>query len=382
MSAFIQQGPSTLFSNEQRLVLVILPWVAAFLSVFSSICILYTLFVDKEEKKPSPFRRILFASCIMDVLHSGPVVVMSGWGVPDDAWTSPWANGSVTSCNLMGVLILLGGAGQLLYSGFFALYHLLIVRYSWPTKRFVRRVEPYFHVASIAISIAWATLIFETEYINSSHLDPGICRASTNPPNCVHYEHLVCRRGHEWKSAHMVLSIVYVSLAVLVWTLMVVSHILIWLTVRATERRMRRYGHGSSRAASLSLTRKVGVQGMMYVGCFTSTNILSLIRVGILYQIYETSGANRRLYFGFQMLSLPLIQLQGFFHGIVFFRSRWKALLKPGRAWERLSKGQASPTGRAGTIEESGGDCQTDPTGRTDDTQETNKNANENNPER
>lgn len=297
----------------------------------------------------------------MDVFLSAPVVLMSGWGVPEDDWTSQWAMGNTVSCNIMGLFILLGGAGQLLYSGVLALYHLVTVRYNWPARKFARYVEPHLHVLSITVPIAWTTLIYATDYINSSHLDPGVCRASTNPPNCVHYDHLECNRGHEWKSAHLVLSVIYICFAIVVWTILVVSHILIWLTVRGTERRMMRYGHGSSRASSLYLTKKVGVQGMMYVGCFTSTNILSLIRVGILYQLFETSGVNRRLYFGFQIFALPLLQLQGFFHGIVFFSSRWKGLRQPGRAWERLSKR------RQITLEKSGNEDHEDPTTREKD---------------
>lgn len=159
----------------------------------------------------------------------------------------------------------------------------------------------------------------------------------------MHYPDIDCVRGHRWEKAHNMCLVVFCIFLALSWLIMMASNVLIWLTVRSTERRMQRYGRGSSRAASLILTREVGMQGMMFVACFTAANLLMLVRETALYPLFETSYANRGLYFGVQLTSLPLVQLQGFFHALVFFRPRWHALVQPGRAWECFSREKIQP---------------------------------------
>lgn len=334
----IPNDPSSLFSEEQRRILVILPGIAAAFSVIASVAIIYTLLVDPVERKSSPFQRILLAVTFMDLLFSGPHVFMGGWAVPHDDWVSTFARGNQTSCDLMGFLIILGVAGQLLYSASLAMYHVLVVRFRWKSATIARRLEPLLHCVSLLFPLTSAVVLLRTEFINSSHLDPGTCVASTKPPNCLQLEDVDCVRGHEWQTLHSITIVCYSIMVLMTWVIMITANVLLWLEVRSTERRMQRYGQASSRAASFSLTRKVGNQGMLYVACFTACNLLTLIRILVLYPFFETSSAHRSLYFTIQITSLPMLQLQGFFHAIVFFTPRWRSLLQKGRSWSALGR--------------------------------------------
>lgn len=330
-------GPSSLFSESQKIALVAVPLVAAWVSTLSSGAILYTLFFDTVERKNSPFRRLFLGSTVMDLLFSGTAALMSGWGVPRDPWTTQrWASGNVQTCNLMGFLLILGGCGQLLYSAALAIYHLSVVRFKLTNKTIARCLEPVMHSVTIALALSASSVALRANYINVSHVDPGICGPATHPPNCLHYDDIPCQRGHLWVNAYHAYSTTYATLVIITWVVMIVCYILLWWTVRETERRMRRYGAGRQ----LRWTGRVGRQGMMFVGCFSAAQIMGMLRRNALYPFFETSLSYRSLYFGVQLVSLPLIQLQGFFHAAVFFWSRWEFLVQPGRSWTRFSRGR------------------------------------------
>lgn len=331
-------GPATLFTEQQKEVLVALPWLAGLVSTFSSLAIIYTLFVDKEEKKSSPFRRILFGASCVDIITSGTMVVMGGWAVPQDGWTtSLFANGNILSCNIQGFLLIYGQGAQMMYWASLALYHLVVVRYQWSNKRIAAFFEPALHTVSFIIPMLYTILTLEGDYINSSHLEPGTCGPQTYPPNCLHYPEIDCIRGHQVSAPHTISLIAFLSIVGLIWIVVLASIVLVWQAVRATESRMRRHGTNSCRATDLVMTKKVGVQGSLFVGSFVLSNIFSIIRLLVLYPLFETSGANQTLYFWIQAFSLPLVQLQGFFHAIIYLQPRWTYLVRPGRAWERFS---------------------------------------------
>lgn len=330
--------PSSLFSDHQRRILVIIPGVAAALSVIGSLGVLHTLLVDPEERKHSPFRRLFLGISIMDLFFSAPHVFMGGWAVPKDDWTSSFARGNLTSCNLMGFLIVFGVVGQLLYSASLALYHVLVVRFRWHCSAIAKRIEPFWHGGSVLVPLGFAVGLWRTDFINSNHLDPGTCVASTNPPNCLQQVSVECVRGDDYRRAHNVTIVLYSIMVLFTWIIAIWGYGMLWLEVRSTERRMQRYGRASSRAATFFMTRKVGNQGMMYVGCFTICNLWTLIRILVLYPLFETTSTHRGLYFGMQIVSLPMLQLQGFFHALVFFSPRWRSLLQPGRGWAAIGR--------------------------------------------
>lgn len=328
-----------MFSEEQKVTLVVLSWLAATVSVISSSMIVYVLISDKTEKKQHPFRRLMLGACFMDILFSGSMMLFGGWAIPREPWTTDlFAVGNQISCNLSGFLTITGNGGQLLYSAAFSIYHLAIVRFRASIEKVEKVLEPTLHIVSFLVPVGFAALELFIGYINPSPFNPGICHLATNPPNCLDYPNIECVRGDSWMQAHKIASIIYSLAFISCWIIMIVAYLLMWLTVRSTERRMRQYGFRSSQAANFVNTKKVGIQGMLYVGCFTLSNIFLVVGVTILVPFFETADKNRSLYFGLQVLSLPLAQLQGFFHAIIYFRPRWHNLIEPGRAFSCLKK--------------------------------------------
>ena len=96
---------ATLYSEYQKRVLAILPYLTAPLSVLGSSAIIYVLIKEgmlrKRASNPS-FGRLMLGLSTMDIVFSFTILIFGSWAVPEG---SPYAynpRGSTTTCNIAG----------------------------------------------------------------------------------------------------------------------------------------------------------------------------------------------------------------------------------------------------------------------------------------
>mmetsp|Transcript_45520 Transcript_45520/g.110255 ORF Transcript_45520/g.110255 Transcript_45520/m.110255 type:complete len:645 (-) Transcript_45520:28-1962(-) len=141
-------------SHAQDQVLAILPIPSALLSVFGSSVIIYMVFKSKQQRKRTPYLRLLFAMSVYDI------VLSLNWSVaaflrPQDTSGRMLSMGNRTTCNLLGFLNELSHA-TIIYQGMLGVYFLLTARYGYCNSYIARNIEPWMHIVSIGYPLAFA----------------------------------------------------------------------------------------------------------------------------------------------------------------------------------------------------------------------------------
>ena len=105
-----------------------------------------------------------------------------------------------------------------------------------------------------------------------------------------------------------------------------VSLLLIYLRVRAIEKKIQQYGMGTSSAASAQLSKKTGWQAMRYIGAFF------ICQIGLIILPFgpDDGGENTHVdfYFPIAILVILMVPLQGFLNAIIFFHNHPSVLGK------------------------------------------------------
>lgn len=190
---------SNLYSEDQMRILQLIPYFSGTMSVLGSVAVIHVLRVDPKEQKPSPFRRLMFALSINDIIFSAGHVIFGSWAVPKGSPYALHPRGNITTCNISGFFHHLV-TGAVLYSTFLAVYFLFTVRYGWSGKTFRTRLEVPMHVLGVSYPVATGAYAVHAGLMNPIDVYPGRCGLQDNPPSCSKREDIECIRGemHFW----------------------------------------------------------------------------------------------------------------------------------------------------------------------------------------
>ena len=140
------------------------------------------------------------------------------------------------------------------------------------------------------------------------------------------------------------------GVTLMVWIVVIVSMVLIYCTVRGTEKRLRRYGHGTN--SNLQLSHRAGIQAILYIVAFMMSYIF-LVLVQLV-EAEETGERTERFTLDWLVQQSFSEHCKDFFNAIIFFRLRVRHLVQPGRALAFVSSVRTStsvrvPSSRTGT---------------------------------
>jgi hypothetical protein len=148
-------------------------------------------------------------------------------------------------------------------------------------------------------------------FINPLDTLAGMCWMQANTPSCDKHDQVECIRGEGYRTLRRIAG---TGVTLMVWIVVIVSMVLIYCTVPRTEKRLRRYGHGTNSNLQLS-HRQGGIQANFYIAAFMMSYIFL-----VLVQLVEAgkTGENRTLYFGLACPATFFGALHGFFNAIIF----------------------------------------------------------------
>jgi hypothetical protein len=76
--------------------------------------------------------------------------------------------------------------GTMLYSGYLALYFMLLIKFEWREATIARYIKPLGHFISILFPLLLSSVAVAKDYINPMAILPGFCWIWHYPPNCHH----------------------------------------------------------------------------------------------------------------------------------------------------------------------------------------------------
>lgn len=137
----------------------------------------------KRRRLATPYRRLIFALCSSDILQStafilGPFLVPRG-----SVLSSPWGLGTVSSCDMDGLLIIFGSAVSCMYTSSMCIYYFCKTVKDMSDQDFYEKIEQKLHRFILLFNLPLSIAAVCTKSINPlAHL--GFCHFSRMPIGC------------------------------------------------------------------------------------------------------------------------------------------------------------------------------------------------------
>ena len=297
--------------------MTITPKVNAMLSIPSSLFIIYECYCDfrRGRSRHNAIQRSLIGMSVIEIMDSS-AWFMGSWLVPEGTFFL--ASGNQATCNFQGFLLQIA-IGAPLYNCSLALYYLLMIKYNW-TSEMLHKIEIWVHVFILTFAIGTSFALLPMGLYNQTGV---VCWVIGKPPSCGNSSYqpsdVPCERGDFAYIYGMALF--YGPLWVCVAACMT-SMFLIYLEVRRTHRRIRRYSAGDSRQLqevhslrrSATDTTSVATQAILYSLSFVITWMPSTV-----WSICHWFNADA---FFLDYASSFCEPLQGFWNLLIFLRRR------------------------------------------------------------
>ena len=155
-------------SDSQQKVLALVPILPAFLSVVSSLMIIYLVI---QSKFNSPYKRIIFGFSAIDIITSIDLA-MASFLLPRETSLRVWAFGNARTCDAMGAILQLGFAATWYY-GIVSFYFLMIVKYGLRLQDFRKKYEIPCHCVAIGVNVIFAAVGTGLKVFNENELGRG-----------------------------------------------------------------------------------------------------------------------------------------------------------------------------------------------------------------
>ena len=165
-------------SASQQRIVSLLAIVPSILSLLGSGAIISAVWNDR---KRSPYRRILFALSALDLVSTVGYVLQPYLGPQDHPYAYAWAIGNQTTCTVIGALNQFGFSAHW-YAGALSFYFLKTVRHGVREEAFAKTYEHWIHVVIISWSAGTAIAGVATKMYHQRRISPG-CWIS-HPPTC------------------------------------------------------------------------------------------------------------------------------------------------------------------------------------------------------
>mmetsp|Transcript_6866 Transcript_6866/g.13978 ORF Transcript_6866/g.13978 Transcript_6866/m.13978 type:complete len:556 (-) Transcript_6866:251-1918(-) len=294
---------------EQQLALALAPKFTSLISMCSSSFIISEVVTDARRKRSSAIQRVLVGMSAVDICASFGWF-LSTWAVPRESEFA-LAAGNQATCNFQGFLLQLA-VGAPLYNSSLAIFYLMVIKYNW-TNRQLRTIEKWVHTLILSFAIGTSILLLPLKQYN--HIgavcwvigSPNGCDRSTNTPSDI-----PCDRGNY---AYLYGSVLFYGPIWVCVVLCIICMIFIFSEVRATHRRLDRYGRRiQSLRRSSADTSAVATQAVLYCVSFFFCWMPSTI-----WSIGHWFGIEQ---FWLDLLAALCEPLQGFINMLIFVRRR------------------------------------------------------------
>mmetsp|Transcript_36067 Transcript_36067/g.78963 ORF Transcript_36067/g.78963 Transcript_36067/m.78963 type:complete len:367 (-) Transcript_36067:72-1172(-) len=293
------------FSDTQIKAMAITPKVSSALSLPGSAYIIYQSIVDFRRKKTgSAMQRALVGMSCVDFLSS------IGWFL--STWAAPvssgayLASGNEATCRFQGFLLQVA-IGAPMYNGALVLYYLLCVKYKWRDDH-ILKVEPYVHVFIWVWCLGTSAVLLG---LNLMHFIGPVCWVS-DPPEC--YEDMPDPSEKCGTAKYYATAFFCTPLWIVILTT-IGALIAIYLEIRATSMKMKRYAMGSSELGRTNSDLKaVALRAVLYSLAFIVTWVASTVwSIAQFFDYYP---------FGVSYAWTLLEPLQGFWNALIFIHNR------------------------------------------------------------
>lgn len=333
------EDPDSLYTSTQRQTLQIMSVVTGSLSVVGSCWIIYQILTTPPQSpgrrrssaattnqkrappslaalKQSVYLRLLMGLSALDLLSSIGSAGFSNWAIapevdyvynPTGSWNATDVGGFFT--NFM--------VGTTVYSGYLAIYFVLLVRYEVREEWMAKFAEPVVHAHAILFPLVTGLVALVKHWFGPINLAPGTIWLDAYPFGCwLPDSEIECtRKANEF--VMLLCGAINITGALLIMT---VSMCMLIGKVRQTELQMKQYAGTQAQDEPLVLTRRTTIQAMLYIGVYFLT-YFGFVAIQILAQgvrIPETSEY-RSLWFGFAMVAKIFTPLQGALNAFVFW---------------------------------------------------------------
>ncbi len=177
-------------SEGQKIAIATIPKITGSISFLSSATMLYMI-LQSEIKLGTPFRRLIFAMCIIDLLQSG-TALLSTLPSPMDTPGIWGARGNTTSCSITGFIFQYASTAAPLYMCSLCVHYLCFVQYKITQRTFRQKIEPLLHLVP-NVWCLWSTIFLAaTNHINQADV---VCWIAPQPYNCINSPDIECIRG-------------------------------------------------------------------------------------------------------------------------------------------------------------------------------------------
>lgn len=166
------------------------------ISFISSSVTIYMILIS-EIKLGTPFRRIIFAMCVTDLLQSGCCII-STLTSPKDTPGIWGAMGNELSCYITGFIFQFSSTAASLYMVSLMLHYYYFVKHNITEKDFRQR-EPWLHAVPTVFGLVDASILWAQNNLNQADV---VCWIASVPYNCINEPDIECIRGedsHKWR---------------------------------------------------------------------------------------------------------------------------------------------------------------------------------------
>ena len=189
-------------TDQQEMILSLLPVPASILSVFGSASIIYMACQSRRQKAAAaangggtgrsggkhgsswtPYTRLLIGMSCTDIIFSISYA-LNAFLLPKETSHRVWAIGTDTTCNFLGFFTQFS-LSTMLFNGMLSFYFLLTGRYGWKNHEIAHRwyMEPMMHIISIGYPLATAIVGSVLGVYNELEMGLG-CWVKDYPSGC------------------------------------------------------------------------------------------------------------------------------------------------------------------------------------------------------
>eukprot|EP00984_Skeletonema_dohrnii_P036133 scaffold36756_cov150-Skeletonema_dohrnii-CCMP3373.AAC.1 len=304
-------------SSRIRTAGIYIPLLTGTLSVIGSGSILYSIWARRSTKLKDPQHRILGMMSIFDILYSINKA-LTFLTYPSDLGVPTFGNNA--TCALQGFFTQFAYATGS-YNLVLSIYYYLIINKGMSKEEFAKVWEKVLHGIVVICHLSFAIVGVVIGLYNPT---PAFCYIATGPYDCTTNPDVPCPFETTAPYFYEAFAQGWIQVA---YVGIIVTNLLIWLSVKRQEKRMKKYQTQleASRLSDMekksSYARSVFVQSILYVGAF----FLSWSWATIFHLVWWITGVSAPW---ITLLINTFIPLQGFFNAFIYARPRYIRLKK------------------------------------------------------
>lgn len=341
-------------SSRQMQALAIVPKVSSLLSFLSSAYVIYDVvrMYCTKRKNLRLFHSIRFGMSVCDSMASA-AWFFTTWPIPSAVLPVYGARGTQGTCAAQGFFTQFSIA-TVFYSGFLALYHLLVIKFGWTEWRLKKaRLGPIVHAVSLTFGLGTSTVCLALGLLNPIGWD---CWISAVPLGCQERwrnknGETTCTRGDNANLYQWIFF--YLPLWICAF-LVTLAMYMVYSTYSKSAKATKRWQNGKSQVQA-GRNNLVTTQALLYAGSFYFVWLFPTIL-----RIHEIINDGVLLYH-WVFLSAIFLPLQGLLNLFIYLRPQLLERRKK-RVTERARKKtatQAKPETRKEVLGDLLGECET-----------------------